>query len=68
MLSHPATTLGKEEDPRLLATCPLSERDPLSLGGERYVLYRVGAPLGTRWYRFSLDEGPALVPIGECDR
>jgi len=68
MLSHPATTLGKEEDPRLLATCPLAERDPLSLGGARYALYLVDAPPGSRWYRFSLDGGPALVPIAECGR
>ena len=68
MLAHPATTLGKEQDPRLLNTCPRPTRTRVIIDGASYAVYAVDAPAGSRWYRFSLERGPALVPLGDCER
>jgi hypothetical protein len=65
MLSHASVTLTKQTDPRILGTCALPPAEPRVVDGRRYALYPASA--GTRWYRFSFEPRPAVLPLSACD-
>ena len=64
MLAHPSA--GITTDARLVSLCPITGVESVVLGGATYWLYRVHVSPGSRWYRFDLEAGPALLPIADC--
>ena len=66
LLAQPTASLLKERDPRILGACPLAGIEPALDGAAPYLLYRAEVSPSTRWYRFSLESGPELIPLADC--
>jgi hypothetical protein len=56
----------RRERLRLLDVCPLAAVERRATAGGAVWEYRLPASPGARWYRFTLEPTPGLVPIASC--